>query len=453
MKKILLLLGFLFSILQSSAQTTITVFDTVLYYDGYASLVNIPTLPAGIIHHRNDLFARMLTTSELQSIGTTLQMNVTIKASCDNYDRIGNVNMALVPTGATTYTPDSVQRIELGRYITPFMNKNSMPDTVPYTYNIDNATLLMKDTGITNHYDIWIELELFGVPYAAQTQVAGCSGRNDVFYGTLKFVTNNAAPIQNTNVLIPLAFKKSFNNYQAAATDTIGKTTKTISFNIPNNLTDAAFFLITSNHGANTGGEEYNRRDHFVYFDNALMLTYKPGRPTCEPYRQYNTQSNGIYGATPRTNSQWQSFSNWCPGDVISIRRIDLGSVTAGNHNFMIRVPDAIFTGTQGNFPLSLYFQGKTSGVIAGINELSVDNSLFTVYPNPASEHVSIACNDDSQMNEITILNLVGEVVLNKKNPSVNTLTIDLADFSPGFYTLSIKTGSGNFARKLEIFR
>jgi hypothetical protein len=100
-----------------------------------------------------------------------------------------------------------------------------------------------------------------------------------------------------------------------------------------------------------------------------LKLTYKPGRLTCEPFRIYNTQANGIYGLTPRTPSQWQSFSNWCPGDVIDIRRINLGPVTAGSHTFMIRVPTAVFVGAQGNFPLSLYLHGTTSGVLTSIND------------------------------------------------------------------------------------
>src|SRR4051812_28319816 len=125
MKRILFILFLAVSTVESvSAQTTIRVFDTVLFYDGYAGVVSNPVTQPGVIRHRNDLYARKLSTAELQSIGTTLSMKVTINAACDNYDRIGNVNMALVPKGATTYKPDSVQRVELGRYITPFMNKN-----------------------------------------------------------------------------------------------------------------------------------------------------------------------------------------------------------------------------------------------------------------------------------------------------------------------------------------
>ena len=375
-------------------------------------------------------------------------MNVTIKALCDNYDRIGNVNMALVPIGTATYTPDSVQRIELGRFITPFMNKNIQPDSVPFTFNVDNVAMLLKDTAITNNFDIWIELSLFGVPYAAQTQVAGCSGRNDVFMGKLEFVTNASALPQNTNVLIPLFFKNNFNNYQTDATDTIGKTTKTISFNVPDNLTDAAFFLITSNHGSNTGGEEYIRRWHYAYFDSALVHSYRPGRPTCEPFRQYNTQANGIYGPSAKSSAQWQSFSNWCPGDVIDIRRINLGPVTAGNHTFLIRVPAAVFTGQQGNFPLSLYFQGTTTGIISSIDKNMEENNLFSIYPNPSTGEFKIDLFTDFA--EIIVTDMFGkQIIKNQTTENSTTLNLDVN----GLYIVYIKTNHGITTRKIIVNR
>ncbi|XZF15686.1 peptide-N-glycosidase F-related protein [Chitinophagaceae bacterium MMS25-I14] len=451
MKKILFFLGLLASAnSHSSAQTTIHVMDTVLFFDGYASTVSTPAPPAGVLRLRNDLYTRKLTTAELQSIGTTLQMNVAVKASCDNYDRIGNVNMVLAPKGAASYNTDSVQKIELGRYITPFMNKNAQPDSVPYTYSINNVAMLLKETSITTNYDIWIELELFGVPYAANTQIAGCSGRNDVFYGSVAFVTNSAAAAQNTNVLMPLSFKANFNNYQTGATDTVGKTTKTITFNVTNNLTDASLFLITSNHGANSGGEEYSRRNHFVYFDDSLRLTYKPGRTSCEPFRQYNTQSNGIYGSSVKSDAQWQSFSNWCPGDVISIRRIDLGPLAAGSHKFMITVPDAVFAGGQGNFPLSLYLQGKTSG------QLSVENITgsykdIKLFPNPATEQVTIENTGDAHISSVNIFNTMGACVLQTNAPSNKKETFSIGGLAQGLYVVYIKTDAGISVHRLEV--
>lgn len=449
MKTRLLSLLFAACFMQVSAQTTITVMDNIIFYDGYASVITTPSPPAGVIRHRNDLYARKLTTAELTSIGTSLQMNVDIKALCDNYDRIGGVNLALVPVGSTTYNPDNVQRIELGRFITPFMNKNIQPDVVSYTFNVDNVAMLLKEVSITNSFDIWIELSLFGVPYAANTQVSGCSGRNDVFMGKLQFVTNSPAPAQTTNLLMPLFFNNNFNNYQTGATDTMGLTTKRITFNVPSNLTDAQFCLITSNHGANSGGEEYNRRVHYAYFDNAMVLAYKPGRLTCEPFRANNTQSNGIYGSSTKTPAQWQSFSNWCPGDVIDNRIIHLGPVTAGNHSFLIRVPTAVFNGGDGNFPLSLYFQGKTSGQFpVGIIEDVEKDNLFLVYPNPSSGQFTIELPADEA--EIIVTNTLGqEIVRTRTIENKVNLQLDNA----GIYIISAKTKQGVLTRKLIVNR
>jgi hypothetical protein len=443
MLRIATLFALVLTLTKASAQTIITVMDGVIFHDGYAGLVPDVAPQPNIIKLRNDLFARKLTAAELATIGSTLRMRVVIGALCDNYDRIGNVNMALVPHGSETYDPNAVEHIELGRFITPFMNKNIQPDSVAYSFNVDNVARLLKDAELTSTYDLWIELAVFGVPYAANTEVAGCAGRNDVFSGKLTFTTNDPVTPQDTDVLMPLFFNANFNNYQQGATDTLGLTTRSITFNVEEDLTDAAFFLITSNHGANQGGEEYIRRFHYAYFDGALELTYRPGRPTCEPFRQFNTQPNGIYGATPRTPAQWQSFSNWCPGDVIDIRRIDLGPVSAGPHTFMIRVPAATFAGGQGNFPLSLYLHGTTSGQLSSVGVIERDAIDVSLHPNPTDGTSMLVV--PSVPADITVTNTLGEVVMHQRALQQRTA---LPSITAGMYLVHVTTPAGKAIRK-----
>lgn len=351
---------------------TLRIFDGALFYDGYL-LENNPDkdVQDGILRHTTYLYAVRLTDEQLDAIGNTLNFEVQVQACCDNYDRIGNINLALVPKGQESYRTDEVERIELGRFITPFMNKNKTPDTVPYSYWMDYLSPILRDATLRGKYDLWMEFELFGIPYAANEQIAGCADRNDVFKGTLDIVTGTPAMGPTTdNVLVPIVIKKpeykgnNLNNYNEAATDTIGKTVKTYSFDVPEDVSDGQIVLITSNHGANSGGEEYNRRWHYVYVDDELMLTYKPGRTSCEPFRKYNTQSNGIYGIFRRTDASWQSFSNWCPGDVIDNRIIGLGAVKAGTHKVTISVPEAQFADKQGDIPVSMFFQGAIAGTL-----------------------------------------------------------------------------------------
>ena len=335
-----------------------TLMEGVIFYDGYAGTVDEP-VPAGILRHTNALVATRFDDAMLAKVQETMKVGVIIGARCDNYDRIGSVNLAMVPKGAQSYVPAEVERIEVARFITPFMDMNRSPKTVPYEWDAPNLVPILKDPELRAAYDFWWELSVFGVPYAAQKEVSGCAGRIDTQAGTLLLYTDSMAPAQEFGVLLPLAIGADFNNYAEGASDMIGTTRKTIPFALPAASEEAQLVLITSNHGANDGGEEYIRRDHFVYVDGAEVHSYKPGRTSCEPFRYYNTQGNGIYGQKPRSDAEWQSFSNWCPGDVIDTRVIPLGAMAAGEHEFVIDVPDAAFVGGQGNFPLSLYVQAR----------------------------------------------------------------------------------------------
>jgi len=240
----------------------------------------------------------------------------------------------------------------------------------------------------------------------------------------------------------PLNFKKDLNNYQVGATDAIGETVRTINFNLPSAINNSKFHLIISNHGANSGGEEYNRRWHYIYLDNNQVLTYRPGEATCEPYRVYNTQANGIYGSTPKAPFTWQSFSNWCPGAIIPIRTINLGDLAAGPHSFKISVPTAVFTGGQGYFPVSVYLQGENSV----LSTTDFDIVSYDVFPNPTKESVNIKCNNN--ITSLQLFDVAGKLI------STNTINksdfkLDISNKPKGVYFLKIKTENGLFSEKI----
>lgn len=421
----------------SFAQSTINIMNNAIFFDGYASVVSDPT-PPGIIRMRNDLMTKQLTSQQLASIGDQLTINVTISALCDNYDRIGGVGLAMVPKGSTTYVPENVSRIEIGRFITPFMNKNVNPTSVPYTFVVNNIAAILKSSELNALYDFWLELEVFGVPYAANTQVAGCSGRNDVFMGKVDFVTNapNSAFDPNT-IIQPLSFKAAFNNYAAGASDAIGTTVKTINFTTTQTVYGATLYLITSNHGAGNGGEEYVRRVHNVSFNGTPVLTYTPGGKSCEPYRQYNTQGNGIYGQNPQSASWWTQWNNWCPGDTIATRKIQLGTLAPGNHSFKISVPAATFNGGDGNFPLSLYLQG--SSTVLSVEE--INQTAISISPNPAKDQIQI--HSEKEVLDYELIDASGKSILRETNNTINLIGLDT-----GIYFVQVRFKDGMNSRQ-----
>lgn len=423
---------------QTTSTSSITLFNEVLFYDGYNGTIFDKDLDDGVLRHSNSLYAVKMTPEQLDIFGDSISMNVYVRACCDNYDRIGNINLAFVPKGQETYTPADVSRIEIGRFITPFMNMNKKPDVVPYVFRVDYLKYIFKDKELLDKYDFWAEYELFGVPYAANKEIKGCKDRNDVFYGTLEFVTSlPTLDKQENNVLIPLEIKHDLNNYNEKATDTIGKTVRTIPFDIKEDLTDARLVLITSNHGANAGGEEYNRRWHYIYFDGEMVLSYKPGRTSCEPFRKYNTQGNGIYGPLKKTDAAWQSFSNWCPGDVIDTRIIALGAVPKGKHDFKITVPDAVFNEKQGYIPVSLYLQGRTKGVIDTSVKAEHAEPLLKLFPNPAGSVLTIQ--STCQILEVTINDLSGKQVL----AAYGMTSVDVKGLAEGTYLVNVELDNG----------
>lgn len=437
---------------ESDPQVEINIFDGAIFYDGYAELDRNLEADAddGILRHRNSLYAVRLTDEQLNRIGTRLDLSVTVQALCDNYDRIGNVNIAFVPKHSPSYKPDEVTRIEIGRFITPFMNMNKQPDRVPYHYWADYLSPLLRDANLREKYDYWMELEIFGIPYDAQKKVRGCEGRNDVFKGYLSLLTtDDPQPLTDDHVLVPIVIKnpeyvgKNLNNYQDEATDELGTTRKTYKFKLDKDVADGQIVLITSNHGANADGEEYNRRWHFVDFDSELVLEYRPGRTSCEPFREYNTQPNGIYNGmgnlTYRSDRAWQSFSNWCPGDVIDNRIINLGPVKAGTHEIVIDVPDAVFPEKQGDFPVSIYFQGSVSGLLprpASIDTVREEiESAFTVSTD--SRIIRVSTTREVRMLEIH--NTDGRCLRRQYNAD----PVDASSWAPGTYLVSLEETTG----------
>ncbi|WP_312993885.1 peptide-N-glycosidase F-related protein [Chryseobacterium flavum] len=434
MYKKLFFLSLFFACLCKSQTNAVNLISQAVYYDGYASPVSQP-VPPGLIRLANTRYARKLTDAELDSFKAKIAMRVTIGALCDNYDRLGSVYLAMVPKNQPSYTIDdaNVRRIEVARYITPFMNKNRSPLEVPYTYDLSNLYNVFHDSALRNMYDLYMELDVFGVPYAAQTQVAGCTDRNDVFSGTLTFFsTDTGAVTTDHNNLVPILSYSKLNNYNS--TDVPGETVRIVNFTLPTAVTNARFFVISTPHGANAGGEEYIRRQNYTYIDDVQVLTYTPGGISCEPFRVYNTQGNGIYGATPRSFAEWTSWNNWCPGNSVPIRGFTLPSMTAGTHTLKHTIPTAVFNQQQGDVFLSVYMQSKSNTTL-DVKDIKVTD--INIYPNPTADYVTIQ--SKSEVASITVFSVDGKRLAETYMEN----RIDLSHYSTGVYFLNIVLKDG----------
>ena len=412
-----------------NAEQRFCYYDHITFYDVYARTVSdsLAPVPEGIYRLNNSRFTTLLPATDLDQMGDSLRLEVTISALCDNYDRIGSVDLVLMSRDSLTYndcvrlkdngstysgrlgdTDPTIQRIEIGRFITPFMDKNKGVD-VPYSWDVSFLSPLFHDKQLRDTMNLWLEFHLEGVPYAANTQIAGCSGRNDVFAGTLEIVASDSRSytLPQRQLTQPLAYERYLNSYSKGHSDEEGTTVAHYQVHLDEPMNDAMFLMINSNHGANSGGEEYNRRLHYVWVNEWMAMVYRPGRSSCEPFRKYNTQSNGIYGNSVMSDEVWQSFSNWCPGDVIDNRIIHLGALPAGDYDFRLMVPDAVFNDNQGYFPFSLTFFGVRDGEIDGLDTIANDSKASTRI-NWKDDILHIEGNSEHVV-EWTLLNATGQ--------------------------------------------
>lgn len=452
MKKTLLFLSLFasFSAFKAAAQeSTFEIYDEAVFYSMYEGTVENQPLPENAQRNNNSSYGVKLTDEQIASFGSSLILKVQASSLCDNFDRIGNVNLAFVPKGATSYVYKDVERIEIGRFITPFQLPDSSLE-VPYEWDVTNLVDLFHSPELTAEYDFWIELEIYG--YQGSPTQGGavadhpliCTGRNDVYKGSLQFVTSGTYTFSDT-YFKKLSFKYELKDYTLEGTDELGETVKSYTFNVDKDITNAKYYFINSNHGSNSGGEEYIRRWHFIYLDGVEKMRYRPGGVSCVPYRKYNTQGNCIYMIcdndpstptyNPDDNAYW-TWNNWCPGDKIPTRVVELGSVTSGEHTYKINVPSAVFNGDQGYFPMSVYVQG-TYGT-AGTDSFNKIAISFT--PNPVNDIATINTNGDA-VQSYQVVNTLGQNVLNGKGNSIN-----MGGLQAGIYVVKAQFANGQEA-------
>lgn len=86
----------------------------------------------------------------------------------------------------------------------------------------------------------------------------------------------------------------------------------------------------------------------------------------------------------------------------------------------------------------------------AGVND--INSSLrFSLFPNPASDHISIKGENVSIRNaDISLHNIIGEEVMHIKSES-NQLKIDLSPYKNGIYFIRIRTSEGIATKKIIV--
>jgi hypothetical protein len=117
-----------------------------------------------------------------------------------------------------------------------------------------------------------------------------------------------------------------------------------------------------------------------------------------------------------------------------------------------------VFT-MNGNYTVEVFnsFGCSTTSTITTVNDVGIEElgalSLVNVYPNPASENVTIELNISKAMDvQIRLMNITGQVIWSENEAQlsgVSSKTIDLKTIAAGMYQLQISTNEGVLNKKI----
>lgn len=109
---------------------------------------------------------------------------------------------------------------------------------------------------------------------------------------------------------------------------------------------------------------------------------------------------------------------------------------------------DSSFINQEGTWTLSLTYNNQTVNhnfMVGEMGTQDVNNSFFSIYPNPAENVINIASEKNMEIQEINIYNVEGRLVINH---SADSSAIDISALPKGMYILKILSKKGTEVHK-----
>ena len=151
------------------------------------------------------------------------------------------------------------------------------------------------------------------------------------------------------------------------------------------------------------------------------------------PFSKENGEDSGKVCIYKNNAGVWEQLGNDINGDYeLNFLGHSLALSSDGN-TLVVGGPDYAF-GTTKIYSLSSILSSET-----------ITNSNYSIYPNPASNQITIDVLN-SNLKEVTVLNNLGKELFKSKNNTINT-----SKLASGIYFISIKTDKGKSTKKLII--
>jgi subtilisin family serine protease len=135
--------------------------------------------------------------------------------------------------------------------------------------------------------------------------------------------------------------------------------------------------------------------------------------------------------------------TNDSDNDVDNIERINIYGATPGVYTIQVTHKGNLTGGLQ---DFSLVASGS-AGLNLATQNFESDNTFF-IYPNPASTEIHFNNPKDFALNQVSVFDVTGKLVL--QSSSVVNNTIDVASLNSGIYMVKITSDNGVYYRKFS---
>lgn len=215
------------------------------------------------------------------------------------------------------------------------------------------------------------------------------------------------------------------------------------------NNTVATAYTLPISFSGNTATKNTVGSNHHVGTDNDY---YKINLPTGYSYTitarlhdSYNSGNGNTYTVDGLFSYSTDGGSTWSDAyDDIMTSNITLSN--GGTVHFRTA---PYFSGETGTYLLDMTIN-RTATV--GIEELTDNSDLIKVYPNPATEFVTVDLNDFSEnVNSVNVINVNGQQISSTKVVGEKILKLPLQGLSDGVYFIQIQSDQGMLTKKIIV--
>jgi hypothetical protein len=84
-----------------------------------------------------------------------------------------------------------------------------------------------------------------------------------------------------------------------------------------------------------------------------------------------------------------------------------------------------------------------------GINKIKDASAEFTVFPNPATDKITLQCSQDKEMDKIELMDIQGKLIQAQSSGNSTEKQIDISMLTKGIYFIKITSGKDVVYKKI----